>query len=316
MRFKNSIKLIFENFSSIYKLLLYRLIVMVISMSLIAAIIMPNISMIINSIQLENIFNLAKEFLRGVLNGTVTSAYDEKFRDAFTAFYEFIRLKSGRIILSGVLLLVIFVIGRFLNGISNYALGGMINDHMSSLSHLGFIQSLIRDLKNACVYQIVYVAITVVYDAAAVLLTYNILFGMFDSLGFFALISASTIFIALMALKLTYLSSIMPAMIADNKTLKSAFKSSIKIDKKQRPRIFSTYVVSLYLIIYINVTMAVITLMSSLLITVPLSYLLIVCIQFVNYYTITDKKYFINYDNIVIPKKLREEEKLLNDIDI
>jgi len=289
---------------------------MVILMSLIAAIIMPNISMILNSIQLENIFSLTKEFLKGVLNGTVSSAYDEKFRDAFTAFYEFIRLKSGRIIFSGVLLLVIFVIGRFLNGISNYALGGMINDHMSSLSHLGFIQSLIRDLKNACIYQIVYVAITVVYDAASILLTYNILFGMFDTLGFFALLSASTIFIALMAVKLTYLSSIMPAMIADNKTLKNAFKSSISIDKKQRPRIFSTYVVSLYMIIYINVTMAIFTLMSSLLITVPLSYLLIVCIQFVNYYTISDKKYFINYDNIIIPKKLREEEKLLNDIDI
>jgi hypothetical protein len=289
---------------------------MTILISLIAALIMPNILMILNSSQLDSIFQLVKDFLISIFKGTVTEGYGERFKDAFANFYEFVKLKSGRIILSGLFFLIIYIIGSFLNGISNYAMGGMVNDHMSSLSHLGFIQALIRDLKSACIFQITYVGINLIYDTLLIIICYNILFGMFSVFGIVSIFLASTVFVGLYALKLTYLSGIMPAMIADKKGLLPAIKSSFKINKKQGSRLFSTYVASVLLIIYINVSMAVVTLFSSLLITVPLSFLLIICIQFVTYYTINDKKYFINYDNIIIPKKLREEEKLLDDIDI
>ena len=39
--------------------------------------------------------------------------------------------------------------------------------------------------------------------------------------------------------------------------------------------------------------------------------------RFVDYYTIKRKKYFITYDDIVIPKELRTDgEQLLNKVDI
>jgi len=289
---------------------------MIILVSLIAALIMPNILMIINSTQLDYIFILFKDFLKSILNGTVTGVYGEQFKNAFAAFYDFVRLKSGRIILSGFLLLAIFMVGRFLNGLSNFAMGGMINDHMSSLSHLGFIQALIRDIKSACIFQLAYVVISLVYDTLVIIICYNILFGLFGLFGLFAIFLASTAFVALIAIKLTFLSSIMPAMIADKMKLIPAVKSSLKMNKKQWSRLFATYAASVFLIMYINITMTIATFLSSILITIPLSLLLIICIQFVTYYTIHDKKYFINYDNIIIPKNLREDEKLLEDIDI
>ena len=43
---------------------------------------------------------------------------------------------------------------------------------------------------------------------------------------------------------------------------------------------------------------AIFTFGSALLITIPTSYLLFVCEQYVNYYTMQGKKYFITYEKI------------------
>ena len=44
---------------------------------------------------------------------------------------------------------------------------------------------------------------------------------------------------------------------------------------------------------------------------------MIVAMRLVDYYIIHVKKYFIDYDNIFIPKDLREnDEQLLNKVDI
>ena len=51
-------------------------------------------------------------------------------------------------------------------------------------------------------------------------------------------------------------------------------------------------------VIILNVIAAVCTFGSALLITVPASYMLFICVQYVNYYTIKGKKYFITYDKI------------------
>ncbi len=45
--------------------------------------------------------------------------------------------------------------------------------------------------------------------------------------------------------------------------------------------------------------------------------LMISCMRLVDNYTINKKKYFIDYDNIIVPKELREnDEQLLNKVDI
>ena len=50
--------------------------------------------------------------------------------------------------------------------------------------------------------------------------------------------------------------------------------------------------------IILNVMAAICTFGSALIVTIPTSYLLFICIQYVNYYTVKGKKYFITYDRI------------------
>ena len=53
-----------------------------------------------------------------------------------------------------------------------------------------------------------------------------------------------------------------------------------------------------YLIIIFNAMAAAFTFGSALLLTIPTSYLWLICAQYVNYYTMKGKKYFITYDSI------------------
>ena len=57
MNFKNSVSLVTSNFSNAYKMALYRLIVMVITLSLVAALILPSIMYILKSEELALFLN-------------------------------------------------------------------------------------------------------------------------------------------------------------------------------------------------------------------------------------------------------------------
>lgn len=58
------------------------------------------------------------------------------------------------------------------------------------------------------------------------------------------------------------------------------------------------YAATVYIVIIVNVVAVLCTFGSALLITVPASYLLYICEQYVIYYTMKGKKYFITYESI------------------
>ena len=90
----------------------------------------------------------------------------------------------------------------------------------------------------------------------------------------------------------------MPAMIAGGKGVGSALKETARC-KRSFGRRFAAYLIAVYLIVVVNVTFALCTLGSGLLISIPLSYFFLLVMQFVNYYTDSGKKYFVSRDKVV-----------------
>ena len=68
-------------------------------------------------------------------------------------------------------------------------------------------------------------------------------------------------------------------------------------------------------IIAVNVLGGLCTAGVALLLTVPASYLFLLCLQFVNYYTVTGKKYFITYDTIVKNSSFGDAEEFFKVIE-
>ena len=87
-------------------------------------------------------------------------------------------------------------------------------------------------------------------------------------------------------------------MVTDDLRLCKAIKGLQGAPKKQTGRLFSCYLVSVYFVIIFNAAAVLFTFGSALLVTIPTSYLFFVCLHFVQYYTLTGKKYFIRLDKI------------------
>ena len=107
----------------------------------------------------------------------------------------------------------------------------------------------------------------------------------------------------------------LPAMAADNMSIGQAMRFGDKQQKKQWKKVFSTYVATIYIIIIINVIGAVCTFGSALLLTVPASFMLFICEQFVNYYTVQGKRYFITYDRIAINRDRGDSEHFFETVE-
>ena len=107
-------------------------------------------------------------------------------------------------------------------------------------------------------------------------------------------------------------------MICEGKGPIEAFKISFKYFNFEDTfnRFFSYLIVSIVVYIVVLVS-GIVSFNLSYVLTVPLSGIVFKALRFVDYYTVTCKKYYITFDEIVIPKELRQnDEQLLNKVDI
>ena len=313
MRFRHAIHLTSENFSSVFKLLLYRLFAAAIFGSLAYVILSLGLSAITGSAEVTEIKELIGTFLDAVATGKpdILQGLPAQFKDAFTALLKLIAFNTPSIIGCVVGLIFLYLISRFVNGLALYSIGNVINDRMSTYSRTSFSQSYFKGIGKAALYQVIYVPLCFLYDAlmlGSCFLFFFYLPSLLPSWGFFTvLISVSltlTAVVALEALKMTLISAWIPATVADGKKVAPAFRASVRKRKGFGAR-YVSFIAAIYLIIAVNVLFAVATVGSALLITVPLSYIFLLSLQFVNYYFENEKKYFVSKDSIVDPSEIQ-----------
>ena len=287
MRFRNAVHIASENFPSVFKLLLYRLITAAIFGSLAYVILALGLSAITGSVEVANIKELIATFLDAVATGKpeVLQGLPPQFKDAFTALLNLIAFNTPSIIGCVFGLIGIYLLSRFMNGLALFSVANVVNDRMSTYSRTSFSQSYFKSIGKAALYQVIYVPLCFVYDALMLGACFLFFFYAPSSLPSWGVV---TVLIAI-SLSLT-------AVVALEVT--HAFRASVRRRKGFGPRYIS-YLAAVYLIVAVNVLFAVSTFGSALLITVPLSYIFLLSLQFVNYYLENGKKYFITKDTIV-----------------
>lgn len=322
MRFRNSFHLLIDNFGIVYKMLLYKLIVGLCSIGLFFALIYPNISFILSGEEIGNIAELVKQFFVAITSGD--SEFLRGFNDVFQAeLNDLISLIASRpqnIIWSAVWFIFGIVVTRFLDTLGNFTFSRMINEKMNSYKDASFFDSFIKSMGKGSVYSICYVGITFLYDIIVIAACYFLFFSLVSSLsGVVSVFFSITVCFIMQAVKLTFMTNWTPAIIEGGLTNGKAFVYGLKSKVKYKSRMFSTYLISIYILVVLNVLFGVCTLFSGLLLTVPASFLFLICLQFVNYYTIEGKKYFVNHYKIAENKHKGEnaffyEEKGDDDI--
>ena len=300
MRFRNSLRLLMENFKHVYKLFFSKLIITVVATALCCAFVLPELIEIWTSVEVEVLVEKLKEAMKVLFSADpdAMEAIKEELlgeNGAFKGVAKLLASMRTEILWVCIGCAVVYLIRRFAETVCHFTTGCMLNDKMSTYAETPFATSFVANLGKACTYSAVYVPVIFLFDVIMVGVAYFILTLTPALLGGFL----STTLIALcQAVKLTFTCRWMPAMTADGYKLSQTIRYADKKEKKQRAKVFSTYLVSVYCIMIINVMAVLATFGSALIVTVPASYFFLICVQYVNYYTLKGKKYFLTYEQI------------------
>jgi len=298
MRFRNTFTLLIENFKNVSRVFLYKVVVGLVAIALYGVLILPQVVEILASAEwltlMEDLRTLAAAFMPG------HAADFEPLRDqivnvSLPAFGDLVWTMAGEIVGRAVCCIIVYLLQRFLDTMCYFTIGGVINNRMTTYADTPFMQSYVTNMGKSAKYSLAYVPISFAFDvlslavAALMFFAFNVPTALFIGV---------TVIVAGQALKLTYTSAWMPAITADGMSLKQAMRAMEKTEKKHHRKSFVLYVVLVYCIIILNGVAALFTFGSALLLTVPTSYLLLICAQYVNYFTVKGKKYFVTFDDI------------------
>lgn len=300
MRFRNALRLLMDNFKHVYNLLLSKLIIGLVAAALCCAFVLPELHEIWGSAAVQGLVENLKEALKVLFSADRTKL--ETLKDNLIgdggSFEQVVQLLGGmrlEIILTCIGCAVVYLLKRFAETVCHFTTGSMLNDKMSTYAETPYGTAFVTNLGKASVYSLVYVPIVFLFDVIMIALAYLVLAVAPIFVGLFV---AMTLIVCCQALKLTFTSRWLPAMTADDKKISESMRYVDKQEKRQGAKAFSAYLVGVYFIVIINVIAAFCTFGSALILTVPASYLFLICLQYVNYYTLKGKKYFLTYEDI------------------
>lgn len=324
MIFKNAFHLLIDNFALNYKYLLYKLIVVAISVGLAAAFVVPNAAFLFSSEPFGDVIGLIKDFFKALVSGDTVflNGFSESLKTALSDLGSYIAAKTSNWVLLAVAAAAVILIYRFLSGLGNFVFGGLVDDKMSSYAKTSFSGAFIRNLGRASLWQLIYVPVTFVYDALMLVLCYLFFLTLLNVISFTLLASALalmlsvTLLLVAQAVKLSVFNGVVPALVSDKLKLSAALKKGFSHLKGRFGALFSTYLATSLIILCMYMVAGVFTFGAGLLLAVPVSYLMLICIQFVSYYMFEGKKYFIAKDKIIQPEKDKKEEDFYDDFDL
>ncbi|MDE7453734.1 MAG: hypothetical protein K2N22_04925 [Clostridia bacterium] len=307
MKFKHTFHVFVDNFSVTFKQLLYRVIIMVIAAVIYGVIIAPYKNALTGSEGYVSLLSGVKQFLSNLIYGRPDIAEStEQIKTSFEALLALISDNRANIVWGIVGIVAVHFVEKFFMGLGNYAAASVINDKMALRANSSFFLSLIRNLKEASLYNLMYIPLSMIYDAALVLGLYYLVFkGFFFIAVPFQLTLFVTLAVLAIAVKMMLTTDWLPALIRGKKGQGKAFVYTFNRRRKNNLNVLANFFVIVMIIFTLNVAGAVFSLGAALLITVPSSYVILLCFEFVNYYDREELKYFIDKKTIIKPDKER-----------
>lgn len=306
MKFKHSFHVFVDNFSVTYKHLLYRLIVTLIAAGLYVAVLYPFVNGVVDSAAYHNLIEAVKSFVKHFINGRqpALEASVNRIKDSFAAVIDLIVSKRKTIVWGAIGAFLVFLVQKFFSGLGNYATAAVINDKMALRAKSPFVLTLVRNLREASLYSLIYTPISVIYDliffVGLFFLVFKALFFVYLPLQLFLYV---TLMIMAISFKMVLTSDWLPALIRGKMSHGKAFKYTFNRKNKNTFNIFSNFIVLVIIIFALNVMGVVFTFGAAALLTVPSSYVILVCFEFVNYYDREELKYFLDKNTIIKPEK-------------
>lgn len=308
----NAFKLLFSNFSLMWRLLLYYVIVTIIAVALFMGAIYPQISGLLAQVSETQVF----ENFKILIGNLVTMSPDlmdnsEIFRSSLGAAVDLIVQNSGSLILPLVLVGVMIIVVRFLYGLSDYPVFRILNGSLREKAHYPFWGTLITNFPKSMLTSLCVLLITLPTDILFFFLIYWITGWAVSVFGLFALFPMAGLTILLFSLREAFLSAWRPMIATENKNPVKAFGESLSLCGKNFMFVFSQQVILSFLLILLNLISVFFTCGAGILISLPASLEISCLFQILVLFAFRHYRFYLDNQNIV----RMTVEKAVYDID-
>ncbi len=321
MKITNAIKIAMANKFLCCKTFIYKAVVIlacVLSLSLFANIVLEPI---LASQEVSNVLAVIRKAIKNFIlmetnnDGVV---YADALKASIKVLIDFIKNMTAEIFWVSFVMVVIIYLTVFLLGLADYSIGVNVNEHMTSMLHAGFFGTLFDNFKKASIYSLYRTLLIFIYNSLVFSLLTVVVIYASKFFGVYIITVVVFILFASNSLRYTVTGLVLPKMVCEDKGVIVAFKECLK------GKGFSLFASRYLSYLLMTITSYVVTCLSSLItfnvaliVVLPLTSVAFCSLRFIDYYVINCKKYYITYDDIVVPKELREnDEHLLNKVDI
>lgn len=314
MLIKNTLKIVLNNLNVVFKSMVFRLVLWVVgfvSMYFLANAILDNV---IHSAELNALIGSIKEIWQGFLHGDFKANIELK--ESFEAFTNLLKVEFVDNIWLFICVCLVGYVIMVINATCTYTVSSMIYAKMSTMTKLGFFEAFFRGLKKSLAFEAIYAILKIIAFIGSLILgvlvavyTYHFLFIFAIALGFAITVTLYTLFLVVTAL-------FRPSVVA-GEPIKNLFVN--KLIDRHFGIVFCSFLVGVMLACYINVSMFLTTLGVGLLLSVPLTQIFFATMQHVLKCHLDGVKYFIDFETIETPNKLKKDADsadFLDEIDV
>ena len=301
--FKNSFKLLTANFSTVWKLVLYYLIVI----ALLVGLVYPVWHLLFPALNADGAITSLLETAKDI---NISSNIPQMFNDVFSGlsliFNAIFALFTTNFALAFYIVFVVFYLMPFLFGLADLPIQETLFGYMSSLTKYGFVNAYIRKLGKSALLQLFKCFIMLPVNALIIYLLYQTL--SLTAIGgimiYFLPFIFVIVFCLLLALKRTLFSGWVPAIVVYDCNMFVGLTRGFKALFRRFWKSLSTALIMMLCIFAVNYLFGT----FAFLITIPVSIMLLNVFEMVMFYGSQGMRYYVDLETIVTPTKLEEND--------
>ena len=302
--FKNTVKILLNNFSSVWKILLYKIITIICIMGLTTVICLPIINQLLN----QNFFGFMQDNISNLFLNFNLNSFVEILMLILNKFYEIIsnaNLLPLAISVGACALVVYYFVDSLL-------ILPVVEDTRSFMSNnykLGFMNCYIANFGKSAKYSLVKLGTVFIWDLLIIAGSVGIYYALSKTVLVIAPLVTIVFALLMYCLKTTLLVGVETAIVVHNCGIFEAVKRSFKATSKKFLTIFSASLMISIILLLLNMFGIFFTFGVTNLILLPLSLLTMLIFKNVVYFECTGMRYYVDSDTIMMPKKLEEQDK-------
>ena len=311
MLLKNSFKVFSSNFSTSYRLFVYKLIIGMLLIALSFATIVPFLTPVIEDIQTAGVFDLISQSFDDIKNMRFFSDdFAARSVEVMRILKEVIVLHSSNFVFIYTWLFVLILIGYILSSISDIVVADMIDSFCIQKTKMSFASCYATKMITSLKYTAFKFFLILPIDIFIFMST----FWIFASrpFGIISIFISFILMFTLIPLKNTLVCCFAPIIVHEQKGIFASFKKSYKYSTSRFSKLFSSNLFTFSICYVLNISIFIFTLGSLTMLTLAITGIYFSSFNMVVYYNIAGVKFYSDSETIVTPYNLKIKEDNYN----